>query len=145
VPPCHQEYKNHRLARASDWHNITFPSAESRMESDLMSLCMMPLEWRNASACKHALHTVAICCSFILQQNSLHNIQASFYIFILRSLEPRHTCINWTALARIHYTSYYWQSSRLHLELTAANLWTMVYFRMHSMHFHHIRWKNYAF
>ena len=63
---------------------LTFPSADSRIESDLMSLCTIPLEWRNARAWRQHLHTVAICCSFILTHTRAHaKLFHQHYIFII--------------------------------------------------------------
>lgn len=51
---------------------LTLPSWASRMESDLMSRWITPLEWRNARALRQALHTVAIWVSSILKYTQLY-------------------------------------------------------------------------
>ena len=50
---------------------LTFPSCDRSIESDLISLCMTPLECRNARAFRHARQTVATWVSFILPLNIL--------------------------------------------------------------------------
>ena len=56
----------------------TFPSCESNIESDFISLWMTPFECKKASAFRQDLQTVAICCSSILQKKE---VNLTFYHF----------------------------------------------------------------
>lgn len=89
APIWSHQRKMKAVSRATD--GLTRPSSESRMESLLMSLWMTPCEWRYASACSTASHTVAICSSLSLDTISrthLHNSCLNASLFSVYFLSP---------------------------------------------------------